>query len=217
MFPLPKHMYFEIGAFFISLLCYQKIRNKPLQWFIPFLFFIVLVELSGNYITKVLGIPNPRLFNFTIPVEHFFYTYIFYKNFKTPLFRKFAGSLLVFIPLFALFNMTFIQGFTNLNTNILLVGSCIMIALCCLYFVDLFKRDEEILLVREPLFWITTGLLVFNLGELSYNLFLDYILKNRHDAGAVLFLSIISVLIYVLYTFISIGLLCLKTHHSRKM
>jgi hypothetical protein len=66
------------------------------------------------------------------------------------------------------------------------------------------------------MFWITTGLLVFNLGELSYNLFLDYILKNRHDSKALLFLSIISVLIYVLYTFISIGLLCIKKR-SRMM
>jgi hypothetical protein len=170
----------------------------------------VFVELTGLYIRGVMGIPNTRLFNFTIPVEHFFYTYIFYKNFKTAAFRNIAGGFLVFIPLFALFNMTFIQGFSNLNTNILLAGSCIMILLCCLYFVDLFRRDEEIVLVREPMFWITTGLLVFNMGELSYNLFMDYILKNRHDAKALLFLSIISVLIYVLYTIISIGLLCIK-------
>jgi quinol-cytochrome oxidoreductase complex cytochrome b subunit len=126
-----------------------------------------------------------------------------------------ARGLLFFIPLYALFNMTFIQGFTDLNTNILLVGSCIMILLCCLYFVDLFRRDEEIMLLREPLFWVTTGLLVFNMGELSYNLFLDYILKNRHDAKALLFISIISLLIYVLYTFISIGLLCIKKPFRR--
>lgn len=215
MFSIPKHIYFELGAFIISLFCYQKIRDKPLLWFIPFLLFIVLVELSGLYITREIGVSNTRLFNFTIPVEHFFYTYIFYKNFKTPLFRKIAQSLLVFIPLFALFNMIFIQGFILLNTNILLVGSCIMILLCCFYFVDLFKRDEEILLVREPLFWITTGLLVFNMGELSYNLFMDYILKNRFDSKALLFLSIISLLIYVLYTFISIGLLCIKKPYRR--
>jgi hypothetical protein len=208
-------MYFEIGAFLVSLVCYKKIRNKPLQWFIPFLFFIVLVEFSGYYIRQ-MGIPNTRLFNFTIPLEHMFYTYIFYKIFQTQLFKTIAKGLLVFIPVFALSNMAFIQGFIVLNTNILLTGSCLMILLSCLYFVDLFRREKELILIREPMFWITTGLLVFNMGELSYNLFLPYIIKNQHDANAILFLSIISVLIYVLYTFISIGLLCIKTPY-RKM
>lgn len=216
MFPLTLDTYFEIAALLVSILCYSSIRDKSFKWFIPFLFMIVLVELAGRYIRTQMMLTNSWLYNISIPVEYFFYTYLFYKNYQLPVLKKMAKGLLFIIPVASAFNTIFIQGFWNFDTNILMAGSCIMIFLCCCYLVDLLKREEEVILLREPMFWITTGLLFFNLGELSYNMFFQYIITHKQDQKAVLFTAINSKLIYVLYTFISIALVCTTNRVSKR-
>lgn len=210
MLPLP--LWFESLTLIISIFSYNKIKDKPYKWFIPFLVFMVIIELMGWYMKNVAVVSNSWLYNISIPVEYIFYSFLFYKSYQSRLFKKIAGILFYAIPVGSLFNIVFIQGFFAFNTNILLVGCCVMIFLCCLFFADLFKRENEFVLLREPMFWITTGLLFFNLGELSYNLFFDYLLVHKQDPKAILFTSINSILVYVLYTFISIALICVKSY-----
>jgi len=210
MLPLPLNIWFEIAAFLISLLCYQTIKDKPLRWFIPFLLLIVIVELTGRYLMKEMHVVNSWLYNIFIPIEYFFYTYLFYCYINDTGQKKIIRILLMLIFPAAAINILFIQGFYNFNTNILIAGNCLMILLSCLFFVDLLRRDEQTQLLKLPMFWITVGVLLFNIGELSYTLSFNYILKNRHDAKAIVFTAINSKLIYVLYTCISIGLLCTK-------
>ncbi len=215
MFPIPLNLWFEIGAFAVSLLCYQKIKNTPLKWFIPYLFFIVCVELTALYMLSVLKMHNVRLYNLSIPIEYSFYAYMFYNYLQGPMIKKTALILTIFIPIFSLANLLFVDGFINLSITNLLVSSTIVVFLCCAYFVDLFKREEEISLLREPMFWITTGLLFFNLGELSTNLFWQYLLRNSKPEYSKLLGTVNGTLIYVLYTFISIGLLCMKKPYQK--
>lgn len=214
MFPLPLDMYFEIGAFLTSVICLYKIKNRPLRWFIPFLFTIVIVEFIGRYIALVLIKNNSLIYNISIPIEYFFYTYLFSVYYKNSWFKKISKRVLVFIPILSLINMLFLQGFTALNTNILKIGSLLMIIQSCIFFIDIFETEEEVYLLKEPMFWITTGLLFFNLGELSYNLFFQYLLTHTQDPSAKLFSSINGKLIYFFYTFISIGLLCQKKYQK---
>ncbi len=210
MFPLPAIFWFEIGAFLISLLCYQQIRNGTLKWFIPYLFFIVCVELTALYMKNVLKMHNVKLYNLSVPIEYSFYAYLFYRYLEGPMIKRTALISLIFIPCFSYFNLLFVEGFTNFSTTNLLVSSGIVVILCCAYFVDLFRGEEEIALLREPMFWITTGVLFFNLGGLSPNLFWQYLLRNTSKEYSDLIQLINDSLIYVLYTFISIGLLCMK-------
>lgn len=210
MFPLPVILWFEIGAFLVSLWCYQQIRDTPLKWFIPYLFFIVCVELVALYMMEVLKMHNVKLYNVTVPIEYIFYVYLFYRYLQGTMIKRVALILLIFIPSFSYLNLLFVEGFTNFSTTNLLVCSAIVVILCCAYFVDLFRGEEEIALLREPMFWITTGVLFFNLGGLSPNLFWQYLLRNTSKEYSDLIQLINDSLIYVLYTFISIGLLCVK-------
>ena len=156
MYLLPLDIYFEIVAFIVSALCYSSIRDKPLMWFIPFLLFIVIVEIIGSSIRQ----NNSWLYNISVPIEYFFYTFIFYSHFRMEQFKKIAKSFLFIILIATLVNRFLILGFYNVDskvvvTNTLIIGSSIMIILCCLYFIELFKRDEEIKLLYDPLFWIS--------------------------------------------------------------
>lgn len=215
MFPLPLNIWFEFAAFIVSIFCYQSIKDKPLRWFIPFLFLILVVEFAGRYLRTELHTVNSWLYNIFIPIEYFFYSYLFYSYTRDAALKKIMKAILWLIIPASLINILFIQGWYNFNTNILLAGNCLMILLSFMFFVDLLRRDEPVYLGRMPMFWIAMGVLLFNMGELSYTLSFNYILKNKHDAKAILFTAINSKLIYVLYTCISIGLLCTKSSQAK--
>ena len=210
MFPLLPFYYFEIGALIISLVFLFKFNHKPLRWFIPFLLLMVCTELTARYLRKVLHEPNTWLYNISIPVEYLFYGFIISSLCLTGSFKKTILYSTVIFAVFVIINLFFIQGFTNLNTNVLKVGSCLMVVYSCLGLVDLFTNDNHSSLLKNPLFWICTGVLFFNTGEFLYLFFFDTFLQNGWDKTAKLFASINNKLIFVLYSCISIAIVCSK-------
>jgi len=210
MFPLSVFHYFTIGAFIISVLVLYRFNQEPMRWFIPFLLLMVSADLTGRYIRRVLHETNTWLYNITIPAEYLFYGFIIGSLCLTPSFKRiiFWGTAILGIGV--IINMVFIQGFTNLNTNTLKIGSTLMIIFCCLGLVDLFRNDEHTTLLKSPLFWICTGVLFFNMGEFLYLFFLDIFIQNNWDKTAEVFSSINNKLIFILYTCISIAIICSK-------
>lgn len=215
MFPLPPFHYFTIGAFVISAVVLYKFNNKPLRWFIPFLLLMVCADISGRYIRKVLHEPNTWLFNFTIPAEYIFYGFMIGSLCLTAKYKKIIFLLTGLFALWALINLLLVQGYVNLATYNLKAGSTLMILFSGLGLLDLFKNDNHQTLVGNPLFWICTGVLFFNSGEFIYNFFFDVMLKNNWDKSAKLFSAINNKLIYVLYTCLSIAIVCSKTSEKK--
>lgn len=210
MFPLPPFYYFEFGALIISVAVLYKFDNRPLRWFIPFLLLMVSIELTARYYRRVLHEPNTWLYNISIPLEYIFYGFITGSLCLTASFKKLIFYSAFVLGLWALINLLFIQGFTTLNTHTLKLGCSLMILYSALGLVDLFKNDGHETLLTNPLFWICTGILFFNTGEFLYLFFFDVFLQNGWDKTAKLFGSINNKLIYVLYTCISIAVLCSK-------
>lgn len=215
MFPLPLFYYFEIGALIISVAVLYKFDTKPLRWFIPFLFIMVLTEFTARYLRKVLHEPNTWLYNITIPLEYIFYGFIIGSFCLTPILKKTIFRITGLLAAWWLINLFFLQGFTNLNTITLKAGSTCMIIISCLGLVDLFKDDEHVTLLANPLFWICVGVLFFNAGEFTYLFFFDTFLQKGWDKTAKLFGSINNKMIFILYSCISIAIVCRKIPTKR--
>lgn len=215
MFPLPPFYYFEIGALIISVVFLYKFDNRPLRWFIPFLLLIICTELFARYYRKELHQPNTWIYNMSIPIEYLFYGFIIGSLCLTEKFRRVIFYTTILLGIWALINLLFIQGHTFLNTNTLKAGSILMIVFSCIGLIDLFTNDNHRQLLRNPLFWICTGVLVFNTGEFLYMFFFDIFLKNGWDKTAKVFGSINNKLIYVLYTSISIAIICTKSPEKK--
>ena len=216
MLPLPIHIYFEIAALLTSIILWYKLRHSSLFWLLPYLAFIVGIELTGRYIRTELRQPNAWLYNISVPIEFLFYGFIFYLHYNRYSFIQLAKFFLILFAVFALCNILFIQGFQSFNTNILKVGSFSMIILACLYFTELLSRNERVNLLREPMFWLTTGVFLFNTGEFFYSLFSDYLIKSHLDKPRKIFSSINNKLIWVLYTCIAISIICTKPRKHQK-
>src|SRR5687768_888985 len=99
MFPLPLHIWFEIGALLICLVFFRNIRQTTLKWLLPFMLFIVAVELTGRYVKRELGEMelNQAIYNISIPLEYLFYAFIFSRYYQNTSYRK---ASMIFIAVF---------------------------------------------------------------------------------------------------------------------
>lgn len=208
MLPLSIQIVFEIGALLASILFWSGIKHTSLKWLLPFLILIVSVELYGRYLRKVLHQPNAWLYNISVPIEYLFYAVLFYLEYKLPKVKKATLAFMVLFLIFSLLNIAFVQGFYAFNTNILKVGSFSMMVFSCIYFVELFRQERHVQILKEPMFWLATGVFLFNTGEFFYTLFSDYLIQNHLDKTRKIFSSINNKLIWVLYTCLIIAIVC---------
>jgi hypothetical protein len=203
--------YFETGALIVSVLSYRAIKGTAFRLFPLFLFLTVLVELAGRYMRVVLHQHNTWLYNISTTLEFIFYAYIFNRTFHTGTYKRLAGQFMIFYPLAVLSNMTFIQGFIVFHSYTMILGSFFMIVFCCLFFHEVFLNPLELELHKEPMFWISTGILFFYLGDFSYNLWYNILVKYSLDKGRNLFTYINNNLILVLYSCFTIAFLCRRS------
>jgi len=208
MFPLSSVIYFELAAFLVGVLTYSRLKGTALRLFPFFLLFIVLVELTGRYIRTVLHQYNNWLYNISTTLEFIYYAYIFEKYFKNERYKKIAARFMLFYPVVVLVNLTFIQGFTKFHSYTMVLGSFFMLVLCCLFFYEVLLTPLELELYRVPMFWISTGIFFFYLGDLSYDLCYNLLVKYALDTGRKLFTTINNNLILVLYSCFIIAFLC---------
>jgi hypothetical protein len=213
---MPTFFWLEVSSFLVGIVCWVYLRTTYLKWFVPFLFLIVLVEISGRFLPKVLHLHNAWLFNFSVPLEYLFYTFIYWHTYDSFFFKKIAKSAGLMYSLFCLAILV-INGIPIFQNLILTVGNLLAIMYSCIYFYETLKKDKVINFRIEPMFWITCGVFLFNLGELTYTLFRPIITANRWDVTLVVFKSINNTLIFWLYGLIIIGLLCTVKNSYRKI
>lgn len=215
MFPLPLFYYFEFGALFFSLVMWKYIRENSFRWFPLYLFFILTVELTARYIRKEHHQPNVWLYNFSIPVEYLFFAFIFYSFYKKGSFKYLAIWFVLLFSVFVILNISIIQGISIFNTNTLMVGSFFMIVLSLSFLYQLYETGEQ-KLFRQPMFWLSVGVLFFNAGEFSYDLLSKYLINAEIDKAAQFFASINNKLIFLLYSCLIISFLCTPTFAKYK-
>jgi hypothetical protein len=111
-------------------------------------------------------------------------------------------------PFLVLLNLLFVQGFMNYHSYTMVVGSIFMVIFCGLYFYELLLNPLEGALFRDPMFWISTGILFFYLGDLSYDILFNLLQKYATNTSGKLFQNINNNLILMLYSCFIIAFLC---------
>jgi hypothetical protein len=193
--------YFELGAFLFSLLAYPNLRGTPLGPFPFFLGFIVLAELTVKYAWTRLLLPDTDWYVVAATAGFVFYAFIFSRYLKDPVFRKIAAGFMIVYPALVLLDGWWRQG----------LGALCMILFCCRFFYELLLHPLEAKLRRDPMFWISTGILFFYLSDLSYSLLFHFMEKFAGDEWRKVFQSINNNLILMLYSCFIIAFLCKRS------
>jgi hypothetical protein len=173
MIQISLYIIILIISVLIGIITLKKSSPLYLKQFPFFLLIILIIELIGQLNQKRGN--NVLLYNLTSIGEFCFYSFYFT---QTILGKKIKKEISLFIYLFTFFsfsNLFFFQGYYSFNTYTYSIGCISIVILSSLYYYQLFKSSDNIDLLHEPSFWITTGLIFYYISSITIFGMLNYI------------------------------------------
>jgi hypothetical protein len=178
------------------------------QYLKSFPFFIALtivVEIIGSLLKKDFYTVT-LLYSFFTAFEFVYYLLIIKYTIYNKKAKKTISWVLATYPVLVVINIFFIQPRTFHSITYSL-GCLLVVVACIYYFFEIFQSRYSVNLVREPAFWICSGLLFFYCCTFPlygvWNLLPGLpriILQNVN--------TILTLLNYLLYSLFSIAFLC---------
>lgn len=181
-----------------------------MRLFVPFVFFLIFIELSSPLGFFKNQKSNHWFFNFATLIEFVFYFYIYYLSFTVKQNKKWALYFIIALPVLFFINIVWVQGFNKFHTITYRIGSVFLIILCYFYFKQLLTSDKFIFLLSVPLFWISVGLLFFHTGFFIYYCSFDYIVYKKIGYNLILWRALSHSFNFLLYTTFLISFICHK-------
>ncbi len=189
----------------ISVYNFNKLE-KHLKAFSIFLLITLAVECVGYFLLKT----NVWLFNIFTALEFVFYLLLFRHTLTSISQKKIIIFFIASTILASLGNMLFFQGLFKFNNYSYSYG-CMLICICVImYLLQLLHHSNPQPLTHIPMFWISTGLLIFYACNFFYMGLLNYLISVSMEIAKELFM-IISVLNIVMYSLFSVGIICSTT------
>ena len=208
---IPVYQYIIIVAALTGLIRLPQIRLKAIQVLVVFLLLTVVAESLPSFkIIKIAKIEdsNHWFYNIFTVIEFLTYTYIFSLAMKNAKMKSIMRWSIPIFLLIAVINIIFIQKFYKFHTISYRIGAVMIVVWCYLYFRQLLQSEEDIFLVGNPMFWISTGLLFFYLGFFVYMNAFDVIVYKKLNYNRDLWHGISYSLNTLLYCCFLIAILC---------
>lgn len=183
----------------------QKNRLLYQKLFPYYLAVTLCVESISLYIWSN-GEYNMHVYMYFGVIEFIFYFFVLSQLVISSRVKTLMRVLIFVYPLLFVVNKLFFQkeGFTSMSYA---VGCLIIVSTCIFYFLEIFQSSHSVVLIREPAFWICTGLLFFYCCTFSFfglanfiNNLPSIILNNIY-----VLLNLMNSLLYSLFT---IAFLC---------
>jgi hypothetical protein len=103
-----------------------------------------------------------NLWNF---LNSYFYFFFFLNLINNVFKRNIIKTIIVIYSIISIIDITFFSNFIEigLNTNVI-IGSTLIVIVVMLYFTELLKSEAVLSLKTSIYFWISLGVLFFNIG-----------------------------------------------------
>jgi hypothetical protein len=171
--------------------------------------FMLVILISGAYIFTTSKRHENNNFAFISywTISCCFYFFIFWRIIRNRRVRRALLLAMIGYPIFAAFNLFFLQKVNIVNTFTISIGNLLIVGFSIYYFYELFERPFAGNLMQRPDFWICSGLLFFYACSFSLYAFGNFL---RSPSPALLHnIWIINNLLDVLlYSSFTIAFLC---------
>lgn len=152
---------------------------------------------------------NLFLYHWLIPVQYVLFSSVFFVALTNETHKK---VILLSIPLYLLLVILFtftLQPPTEFNSYARLLKNILITGWTLLYYKEIFTSLKVVNLNKEPMFWVSTGLLFFSLGNFFVDGLMNYLLSLSYELAHTL--NYIRVFLgYLLYITFLIALLLSK-------
>lgn len=199
----------ELVCLICAIICLAKDASPAWRSMILYLAITCLTEFSGRYM-GIHSYNNHWLYNIFLLFDTSFIMLMFIH-----LYRRFTKNRLVFILGLGLFVVSYIyeliyHGF-NVYYNFTITVVSVMYIIYGLYFYYLIITDDQYInLFYFPGFWWVAGLLLFNFGSITCNIFNTYLDSVKVFNNQQLSYLVFKVLNVILYSCWSYSFICRK-------
>lgn len=184
---------------------YKKIYPVYIRPFIFLLLGIFVLQFIAYYYSHNSNRSNHFIINLYFLFEISFVLLIYNYAAATKKNKTLAKILLIcFLP-FALWNISYGQGFYTFNSMSISLGIICIIIFSIVYLSTLFLSDTPVNFFSIPMFWMVTGWLFYFTGVIVYFSALGYIVKYNLDPQGNVYAIIMLTLECILYTLVLVG------------
>lgn len=198
-------------------LCVSKNRKDYMKWF--FLCPLISITVSTNSILSIFynfyGIlPRYYIQSILFLLDLTFWFIFFLKVIRAKIFFNKLKFIYVFTMFFSLL---ILYANTYRNNNLHLIGLCNIgkTVFCVIYYQSIFRNLVYENLLKEPSFWIVTGLIFYTSLSLPFYGLHGYISDSFPDQIAGNIFSISNILIIIMHLFFMKSYLC-TTRQSKE-
>jgi hypothetical protein len=124
----------------------------------------------------IKGINNQLFINIFTLVELTLFGWVFHKVFESRGMKTLITFGVLACVAFTVINLFFLQGFS------MALESMLLTVLALLFYYKTFREERVQRLERYPLFWLSSGVLLFFAGNLFVFLFSSYVLTDSPNA-----------------------------------
>lgn len=207
-FPIPIHIYIIFLCVVISLISLAQKQPPSYMWLFTFYMILTLVVEFIGWWSNIHNKNNLALYNIYGVVNIIYSIYLVRYFLQEGKAKKIFGVCMLIYPVLPLINIGLItKSLHSFATYSYIIGA-VMIVICCIcYFYQRIKYPGKENLLRDPSFWIATGLLFFNSISVP-NLGIINFLTNIPKLAYKTFFNISVVINIILYSLYCISSLC---------
>lgn len=201
--------FLELVTAVVAAVLFKKYRASKEKYFLYFLWFTLLFEIIGAVMRYVFEWKTLWYYNFYILISFLFYYYWYYTIIQS---KSIKNIVLIFSVLFlgvALYNL-FFQSWFEYHQYTFIAGALLTLGCTIFHFWQLLHSDEILEVKYKLSFWISTGLLLFNIGMVPFMLLSHHL--NFTGNSYYLILITLNVILYGCYI---IGFLWTKEKYNR--
>jgi hypothetical protein len=209
---LPHYLFyitpvFSTIAFLLSLTIFFRPAAEPyLKYFSLFLLFNCCVDIYTSYLAN-RGKSNIFFSNVSTMIIIDYYLILLSQIIHNRNAKRVLFICLLIYTLLSLMNLFLLQKASVFNTMTFCLGCLFVITACIYYFFDLFQQTRSLNLLREPSFWICSGLLLYYACLFPIE-GLNNFIKNLSTVVLENLLIIFVIVNILLYLSFSIAFLC---------
>jgi len=193
-------------ALLASLRGYQ---NKKYVLFIPLLALSLGVELARHFFARSHPSIVPPLSLF-VAVEYTLLSLIIANFIESPTKKMIVRiSIFIIVPVILILKLSTLRNL-NLKYIDMVIASPFLCVWTILYLFETTQQDEEILITKNPMLWISLGNLLFFSGSFfsyGFGSYLEAAQKTEAADAIYNIARVLNILFYILYF---TGFLCLK-------
>jgi len=154
-----------IITFLIGIYNYKSYKNTFNKYFLYFLGYGIITELIGGNFYKLFNFTNHIVYNLYAMVQFLFYLWLFSKYLKKEKNKQIAKYFIYLTILFFILNTLFFQSIIDISQSyFFLFGGVLLIVTILLFFVEILNSDSILKIKSLLIFWVATGVFLFQLG-----------------------------------------------------